>query len=100
MATSVRTPDQAAASGAGRAARAGYRWLLLAFLLAVAAQIFLAGLGVFSFGAGEAAGGRQIRRPGSAPRTAWAWCSCCCWSRRWFLWCSGTGAATSGCASR
>ena len=57
MATSVRTPDQAAASGVRRAARTGYRWLLLVFLLAVAAQIFLAGLGVFSFGAGEAAGG-------------------------------------------
>jgi hypothetical protein len=30
MATSVRTPDQAAASGVRRAARTGYRWLLLA----------------------------------------------------------------------
>ena len=47
MTTSVRTPDQAATSGVRRAARAGYRWLLLVFLLAVAVQIFLAGLGVF-----------------------------------------------------
>ena len=43
MATSVQTSDQAAASGVRRAARAGYRWLLLVFLLAVAVQIFLAG---------------------------------------------------------
>jgi hypothetical protein len=57
MTTSVRTPDQAATSGVRRAARAGYRWLLLAFLLAVAVQIFLAGLGVFSFGDGDRAGG-------------------------------------------
>ena len=57
MATSVRTPDQAAASGVRRAAQTGYRWLLLVFLLAVAVQIFLAGLGVFSFGAGDRAGG-------------------------------------------
>jgi Family of unknown function (DUF6220) len=57
MTASVRTPDQATASGARRAARTGYRWLLLAFLLAVAAQIFLAGLGVFSLDAGDPAGG-------------------------------------------
>ena len=57
MATSVRTPDRAAASGVRRAAQTGYRWLLLVFLLAVAVQIFLAGLGVFSFGDGDAAGG-------------------------------------------
>jgi hypothetical protein len=57
MATSVQTSDQAAASGVRRAARAGYRWLLLVFLLAVAVQIFLAGLGVFSFGNGDRAGG-------------------------------------------
>ena len=46
--------------GAGRlrrTARTGYRWLLLAFLIAVAAQIFLAGLGVFSFGNGDRTGG-------------------------------------------
>jgi hypothetical protein len=40
-------------------ARVAYRWLLLTFLLAVAAQIFLAGLGVFSFGAGDRAGGQH-----------------------------------------
>jgi hypothetical protein len=34
-----------------------YRWLLLVFLLAVAVQIFLAGLGVFSYGDGDRAGG-------------------------------------------
>ena len=59
MAASVRTPDQATTSGASRAARTGYRWLLLAFLLAVAVQIFLAGLGVFSFGSGDRAGGNH-----------------------------------------
>ena len=57
MTTSVRTPDQAATSGVRRAARTGYRWLLLVFLLAVAVQIFLAGLGVFSFGNGDRSGG-------------------------------------------
>jgi len=36
---------------------AAYRWVLLVFLLAVAVQIFLAGLGVFSFGNGDRAGG-------------------------------------------
>jgi hypothetical protein len=57
MATSVRDRDQAAESGRRRAARAGYRWLLLVFLVAVTVQIFLAGLGVFSFDAGDRAGG-------------------------------------------
>ena len=57
MATSVQDRDQAAPSGVRRAARTGYRWLLLAFLLAVAAQIFLAGLGVFSYGDGDRSGG-------------------------------------------
>jgi len=56
MATSVRDQDQAARSGTRRAATA-YRWALLVFLLAVAVQIFLAGLGVFSFGNGDRAGG-------------------------------------------
>ena len=55
MATPVQDRDQAAASGVRRAARTGYRWLLLVFLLAVAAQIFLAGQGTFSFDTGEAA---------------------------------------------
>ena len=48
--------DQTARPGRRRAATA-YRWALLAFLLAVAVQIFLAGLGVFSFGNGDRAGG-------------------------------------------
>ena len=48
--------DQAAGAGTRRAA-AAYRWALLVFLLAVAVQIFLAGLGVFSFGNGDRAGG-------------------------------------------
>jgi len=56
MATSVRDQDQAARPGIRRAATA-YRWALLVFLLAVAVQIFLAGLGVFSFGNGDRAGG-------------------------------------------
>jgi len=56
MATSVRNPDQATTSVVRRAAHTGYRWLLLAFLLAVAVQIFLAGLGTFSFDTGKAAG--------------------------------------------
>ncbi len=57
MATSVQDRDVAAGTGFRRGARVGYRWLLLLFLLAVAVQIFLAGLGVFSFGNGDRAGG-------------------------------------------
>jgi hypothetical protein len=38
-------------------ALAGYRWMLLAFLPAGCVQIFLAGLGVFSFGDHDVAGG-------------------------------------------
>jgi len=57
MATSVQTRDAAAEPGFRRAARIGYRWLLLVFLLAVAVQIFLAGLGVFSFSNGDRTGG-------------------------------------------
>src|SRR6185437_5390914 len=56
LATSVQDKNQAAGSGTRRAMTA-YRWVLLAFLLAVAVQIFLAGLGVFSFGNGDRAGG-------------------------------------------
>ena len=56
MATSVQDRDQAAGAGTRRA-MAAYRWVLLVFLLAVAVQIFLAGLGVFSFGNGDRAGG-------------------------------------------
>jgi hypothetical protein len=57
MATSVQDRDQVAGSRVRRVARTAYRWLLLVFLLAVAVQIFLAGLGVFSFGNGDRAGG-------------------------------------------
>ena len=56
MATSVQDRDQAARPRTRWAAPA-YRWLLLVFLVAVAVQIFLAGLGVFSFGNGDRAGG-------------------------------------------
>jgi hypothetical protein len=56
MATSVQDRDQAARPRA-RWATSAYRWLLLVFLLAVAVQIFLAGLGVFSYGDGDRAGG-------------------------------------------
>jgi hypothetical protein len=47
----------APAQGGRSVALAGYRWLLALFLLAGGAQIFLAGFGVFSFGAGRAAEG-------------------------------------------
>jgi hypothetical protein len=48
MASSVKTPSPSSAvTGLRRAALTGYRWLLLAFLLLGAAQIFLAGLGAF-----------------------------------------------------
>lgn len=57
MTASVRAPERAATSGVRRAARTGYRWLLLAFLVAVAVQIFLAGLGTFSFDTGRPASG-------------------------------------------
>jgi len=56
MATSVRDQDQAARPGTRRAATA-YRWVLLVFLAAVAVQIFLAGLGVFSYQNSDQAGG-------------------------------------------
>ena len=56
MATSVQDKNQATGAGTRRVMTA-YRWVLLAFLLAVAVQIFLAGLGVFSFGNGDRAGG-------------------------------------------
>jgi len=47
--TAATEPDTAApATGLRRGAFLGYRWALLAFLLAGAAQIALAGLGVFS----------------------------------------------------
>ena len=48
MASSVQTRSPSALTGVRRIALTGYRWLLLAFLLAGGAQIFLAGLGVFT----------------------------------------------------
>ena len=48
MASSAQTRSPSALTGVRRIALTGYRWLLLAFLLAGAAQIFLAGLGVFT----------------------------------------------------
>ena len=48
MATSTRTQSpQTTKTGLRRAAQTGYRWLLLAFLVLGAVQIFLAGLGAF-----------------------------------------------------
>jgi hypothetical protein len=51
-------------TGLRRGALLGYRWALLAFLLAGVAQIFLAGLGVFRLqGEGLAAGGDTAFAP-------------------------------------
>lgn len=48
MASSVKTRSSSSAdTRLRRAAQTGYRWLLLAFLLLGAVQIFLAGLGAF-----------------------------------------------------
>jgi len=57
MASNVQSRRLSGLSGVRRGALVAYRWLLLAFLLAGGAQIFLAGLGVFSFGDGDRAGG-------------------------------------------
>jgi hypothetical protein len=57
MTSTVQTRPPSAPSGPRRGALAGYRWLLALFLIACGAQIFLAGLGVFSFGRGDSAGG-------------------------------------------
>ena len=60
------TPGAAATpvTGLRRGAFLGYRWALLAFLLAGVAQIFLAGLGVFRLqGEGLAAGGDTAFAP-------------------------------------
>ena len=46
--TATEPVTAAPVTGLRRGAFLGYRWALLAFLLAGAAQIFLAGLGVFS----------------------------------------------------
>ncbi len=48
MASNVQTRSLSDLTGVRRGALIAYRWLLLVFLLAGAAQIFLAGLGVFS----------------------------------------------------
>ena len=48
MTRSAGTPIPATSGSVRRGALAGYRWLLLAFLLLGMVQIFLAGLGVFS----------------------------------------------------
>lgn len=57
----VAAGTEPVATTAGAALRRGafraYRWVLLAFLLAGGVQIFLAGLGVFSFGDHDVAGG-------------------------------------------
>ena len=55
-------PESAPTTGAGKITPRGaafrlYHWAVLAFLLAGCAQIFLAGLGVFSFGDHDVAGG-------------------------------------------
>ena len=58
MAASTGTQSpQTTDTGLRRAAQAGYRWLLLAFLVLGAVQIFLAGLGAFKLlhGAGDPA---------------------------------------------
>jgi hypothetical protein len=47
MASPAETRDLPAPPGWRQAARTGYEWLLAAFLVLGAAQIFLAGLGVF-----------------------------------------------------
>jgi hypothetical protein len=48
MAANVQTRSPSDLTGVRRGALLAYRWVLLAFLLADGAQIFLAGLGVFS----------------------------------------------------
>jgi hypothetical protein len=57
MASNVQTRRLSDLSSVRRGALIAYRWLVLAFLLAGGAQIFLAGLGVFSFGNHDTAGG-------------------------------------------
>ena len=58
MSDTTHAPSRATEpNGPRRYPLAGYRWLLLAFLLAGSAQISLAGLGVFSFGDHDVAGG-------------------------------------------
>jgi hypothetical protein len=49
MAANTRTASRSDLSALRRGAIIAYRWLVLGFLLACGIQIFLAGLGVFSF---------------------------------------------------
>jgi Mn2+/Fe2+ NRAMP family transporter len=57
MSSAVQTRPESAPSGLRSGAQTAYRWLLLLFLVACGVQVFLAGLGVFSFGGGDSAGG-------------------------------------------
>ncbi len=58
VAAGTQTPATASLSGLRRGAFAGYRWLLLIFLLLGMVQIFLAGFGVFGLH------GREVGAPG------------------------------------
>jgi hypothetical protein len=57
MAANTRTASRSDLSALRRGAIIAYRWLILGFLLAGGIQIFLAGLGVFSFRDHDAAVG-------------------------------------------
>jgi hypothetical protein len=57
MAANTRTASRSDLSALRRGAMIAYRWLVLGFLLAGGIQIFLAGLGVFSFRDQDAAAG-------------------------------------------
>jgi Family of unknown function (DUF6220) len=58
VAADTPTPGTGSISPLRRAAFAGYRWLLLIFLLLCVVQIFLAGFGVFSLD------GKEVGAPG------------------------------------
>jgi hypothetical protein len=57
MAANTRTDSRSELTALRRGAIIAYRWLVLGFLLAGGIQIFLAGLGVFSFRDQDAAAG-------------------------------------------
>ena len=57
MAANTQTASRSDLSALRRGAIIAYRWLILGFLLAGGIQIFLAGLGVFSFRDQDAAAG-------------------------------------------